>query len=326
MFRLFAAVVLAACIAPVTFAATHYVAPGQNIQSVLDSSGAYDTVILQSGDHYISQTLRLPARTTLKGGGPNRNSVSLIAMSSLVGPVIKAVNDSTGSDRSHKILDMQIISNGTAQSSTEATGIMLWNVQYSEVNNVVIRNTWRMSISMQNSYHIYVFNSEFRDMGFGPTALGSFWINNCDRVWIGDNVIYGMNNGTKGDGGIDCYGSTMVKIYRNDLYDTGESSIYAANAGCPGIEVWGNYITGSNEWGIDLVNSPGAFVSSNEIRNSFHGAIVLWDSPNAEVTYNVMFNNNTGGHVSCNGLNRRGNTSGLTFTNNSGNGTLLCNR
>ncbi|MEM1089099.1 MAG: right-handed parallel beta-helix repeat-containing protein [Pseudomonadota bacterium] len=304
-----------------------FVSPGSSIQAAINSSAPYDVVCLQPGVHNVSQTINLIAQTTIKGNSSNKANVSVNASSSLVGPVFRATSRS-GSMRSHTFEGFTIRNNGSSQSNSRASAIDLKDTEYSTITDMNLFNTWRMSVIVQDSYNVFVSNSSFKDMGFAPQAQGAFWINQSDRVFVFDNDITGRNNGPGGDGGIDCYNSTNVSIFSNTSVNSGESAIYTAPnpMGCTGIAVWDNQVTGSNEWGIDLVDANGAFVHANTVISSNFGAMVLWDSTNADVQWNTFTNNNGSGVGTCQGLNKKGNTSGLIFANNVGNPTLQCIR
>lgn len=52
----------------------------------------------------------------------------------------------------------------------------------------------------------------------------------------------------------------------------------------------------------------------------------IWDSVNSQVIDNTMNNNNQAPVPgTCQGINRKGTQTNMTYTGNTGNGTVLCN-
>jgi len=200
-----------------------------------------------------------------------------------------------------------------------------------------VSNTYRMNIAIGNSSNVTVSDTTFSQMGLedcpsGACAVGSIWINTSDNVVFERNTVTGRNNGGGGDGGVDCYASTDVIVRNNSITNTGESAIYSTIAppgttSCRNIRVTGNTIVHSNEWGIDMTGLDGAFIDNNHIEQGIYGAIYMQNASASTVTNNVMLNNNSLPlSDACQGITREGYQVDVTYSGNTGNGVLLCNR
>lgn len=305
------------------------VASGGSIANAIEKTAAPATICLL-GTYQIANTVVVPSRITIKGVGAVPQETVVSATSSLQGAVFQV--QFAASDVS--IENLRIVSNGSQQTQLSAVAVEMNLASRIALRSLDMSNTYRMTVAINMSTDVLVADSTFAVMGLqdcGACALGAFWINNSMGVTVERNVVTGRNNGPGGDGGIDCYGSTDVIVRDNSIFNAGESAIYSTYAGnasqaCRNIRITGNYVRGSNEWGIDMRGLDGAYIANNRIENSRFGAMSMWEISNSLTENNAMFNNRTSGdRRMCQGINLNGYQINNIYRGSTGNGTLICN-
>jgi len=312
-------------LASVANAACDLFVPGtSNLQAYVDGLPPNGTLCIDpNADVWVYSSVVVPSGITIQAAIPTNDPSAFVikAAQQLTGPVFITANGSSNIT----FRDIEVIGNGSTNSSnnSSAVGVFLLNTTNAVIDGVWFKNTWRMNAAAVSSHNVTIENSRFADMGYDALAQGAIYISQVDTASIHDNIVVGRNNGPSGDGGIDCYQSTSVDIFNNNISNTGESSIYTSGSACPGIAIYNNAITNSNEWGIDMVNINGATISGNVVTNSFFAGMVVWDGSNSEVSNNQFYDNNRGGYIPCQGIAKKGTQTGMIYKGNTGSPTPI---
>lgn len=302
---------------------------GGNIGAAISGSTGPQTICLTAGTYNLSVGFEVRSDIALRGLGATPQATVLNAASNLVGHMIQI------DDSAHDVVleNFKIVSNGANQSSIDGVGIGMTNASNVAIRNIDVSNTYRMNIAIGSSSNVTVANTTFSLMGFeAPAAVGAIWINRSDNIVFESNSVTGRNNGPGGDGGVDCYASSDVIIRNNTVLNAGESAIYTTlnsepnSFACKNVIITDNTINHSWEWGIDMRGLDGALIRRNNIQNCRFPAMSIWDSANSQVLDNTMNNNNQAPVPgACQGINRQGSQTNMTYSGNTGNGTTLCN-
>ena len=274
------------------FDCTRILTPATNLVSYIATlPTGYNIVCLKPGTYVLSSRLVIPSNTVIQGmaQGPNRSSTLFLA----AGVDTEAIAIIGKQDISLRHLKLD--GNGVNQANnSNLVGISIAQSHAISISDLEIAHTSKMGIAASQVAYLDIHGSliDTMDEADSPAAVGAIWIsNNSQFAWIGDNYIIGRNNGPGGDGGIDCYGTDEITIYRNTLADTGKSSIYTGSPGCTNMSIWGNDIHNSNEFAVDItLGANHVYVGGNLIDRTALAAMVFWQADNVTVEYNSMLN------------------------------------
>lgn len=201
-------------------------------------------------------------------------------------------------------------------------GVLLYRTRWSTIENVIIKNVYRMPIGVADSNYVHIWDSNFNSQLSPINKVDShIWVDNSNELWIARNKLSGKprNSYHEGDGGIGIYGSKNVRIYDNQFSYAGIYLAKSSISKTQNARVWGNTFHYTNEWAVDVVEgTEDVLIASNTMTNGYHGAIVLWNVSRVEVKNNTMNNNNQGGHVACQGVNIK-NSTNINVHNNTAN-------
>lgn len=191
-----------------------------------------------------------------------------------------------------------------------------WGIRLKKASNVEIRN-----IALMNC------NSDEGDNIGLQQENDYIWVHNCDFFYgnagsAGDQL--------KGDGALDCKGSTYVTFSYNHFWDTGKTNLLGLSEGTtPGLyityhhnwydhsdsrhprvryysaHVYNNYYDGVAKYGVGATESSSVFVEGNYFRNckypmliSMQGSDVYDESKNANDYSNMpTFSKEDGGII-----------------------------
>ena len=284
---------------------------GHNIQSAINGAASNATVCLASGVHQVGSTIRPKSGQTLRSASStNRATLRATSNQNLISVETSGVTV--------KLLDLE----GTA-SARPAFAIVALSASDLLVDRVYITKTLIGFGATEDSSNIELRESEIAYTGDGmrPGADPAIWINNSDNVRIMKSFLVNNGNSPEGDGELACYNTPNLVIHNTTVSNSGAAGMYLVN--CDYAVVSGNHISNAGEWGLDLVNTGqpsgtdyGLF-SWNLIEYSRHGAGVVWDSLHNTFQSNEYIGNRAGPNASgsCNGINRRGNTTGYYYIN-----------
>lgn len=181
-------------------------------------------------------------------------------------------------------------------------------------------------VTINSSLNVELRNSTIYHGGDGVAggAHPSIWVNDSYDVRVIQSSIINNGVGPEGDGELACYNSTGLVVYNSTVSNSGAAGMYLVN--CDRAVVIGNRVESAGEWGIDIVDTGqpsgtdfGLF-QWNEIEGSRHGGVVMVDSVYNTFSNNHYIHNRQGPDASgsCNGVNRRGNTTGFFQFNDVG--------
>jgi hypothetical protein len=290
------------------------VAPGQNIQSAVNAASVNATVCLGSGTHTVASTIKPKAGQTLRSS--SASSLAVLRPTTQRPLVIEAP-DITVKELTIEGTDAFRPEYGALINGTAAKNILLDKIKISKALIGLGITAGASNIELRQSEIAYAGDGQ----ACSGCAHPSIWINNSNDVRIMKSLL--VNNGAspEGDGELACYNSPGLVIHNSTVNYSGAAGLYLVN--CDYAVVSGNDILSAGEWGIDLVDTGqpsgtdyGLF-SWNLVEGSRHGAGVIQDSLNNTFQSNTYNNNRQGPNASgsCNGINRRGNTSGYYYIN-----------
>lgn len=287
------------------------VLPGQSIQAAINAAGSYKTVCLGAGIHNVSSTIRPKANQTLRSAS-STNRATLRATTAqymisveVVGVTLKWLNlEGTASARP----TFGIVAQGALNMLADQVSITKTLIGFGVTN-------YSSGIELRES------NISHTGDGLKPGADPAIWIDGSVNVRIMKSIIVNNGNSPEGDGELACYNTPGLVVHNSKISYSGAAGMYLVN--CDRAVVSGNEISHAGEWGLDLVNTGASsgsdygLFSWNLIEYSRHGAGVVKDSKHNTFQNNHYVNNKTGPNSSgsCNGINRRGNTTGYYYIN-----------
>ena len=298
-----------------TAACSVTVALGQNIQTAINSAGNNATVCLSAGVYGISSTIRPKTGQTLRSASATNQA---ILRASTTQSVVSIENPNI------TLKNLQIEGTATVKPDfgVVVLGASATNALVEKVKITYAHIGFGVSNSASN---VELRSSDILYAGDGVACTGcadpSIWINASSDVRIVQSTL--MNNGAspEGDGELACYNTSGLVVTNTVVQDSGAAGMYLVN--CDYAVVSGNDIYSAGEWGLDIVDtgqpsgSDYGLFSLNHIEGSRHGAGVIEDSKYAVFIQNEYVNNRQGPNASgsCNGINRRGSTTGYYYMN-----------
>lgn len=284
---------------------------GQNIQAAINGASINATICIAAGIHLVGSTIRPKSGQTLRSASSsNRATLRATSNQNLVSVETSGVTV--------KWLNLE----GTV-SARPTFGIVGVSASDLLVDSVYITRTLIGFGATDNSSNVELRASEIAYTGDGlkPGADPAIWINNSNNVRIMKSALLNNGNSPEGDGELACYNTPNLVVHNTTVSNSGASGMYLVN--CDYAVVSGNHIVNAGEWGLDLANTGqpsgtdyGLF-SWNLIEGSRHGAGVVWNSLHNTFQSNEYIGNRIGPNASgsCNGINRRGNSTGYYFVN-----------
>jgi hypothetical protein len=298
-----------------TAACSVTVSTGQSIQSAINAAATNATICLGSGIHTVGSTIKPKSGQTVRSASATSpatlraSTTQYILSIEVPGVTIKNLRIE-GSDAIRPGF-------GVVVSGTVASNILLEGINISKALIGVGVTNGASNVELRQSEIAYAGDG----LACSGCASPSIWINNSSDVRIMKSTL--INNGAspEGDGELACYNTPGLVVHNSTVKDSGAAGMYLVN--CDYAVVSGNDILSAGEWGIDLVdaNQPSGtdygLFSWNLVQESRHGAGVVLDSLNNTFQNNTYNNNRQGPDAagSCNGINRRGNTSGYYYIN-----------
>lgn len=290
------------------------VAPGQNIQLAINAASVNATICLGAGIHPVASTIKPKAGQTLRSSSPSSQAV---LRPSTERPLVIEAPDVTVKELGIEGTDAFRPGFGALIYGTAAKNILLDKIKISKALIGLGITAGASNIELRQSEIAYAGDGQ----ACSGCAHPSIWINDSNDVRIMKSSL--INNGAspEGDGELACYNSPGLVIHNSIINNSGAAGMYLVN--CDYAVVSGNDILSAGEWGIDLVDTGqpsgtdyGLF-SWNLVEGSRHGAGIVLDSLNNTFQNNTYNNNRQGPNASgsCNGINRRGNTSGYYYIN-----------
>ncbi|MBN2485848.1 MAG: right-handed parallel beta-helix repeat-containing protein [Bacteroidales bacterium] len=316
-------------------AATRYL-PGSSsdqtaaFQLLVTQSATGDIIVLQTGNHYLSGTVNVNKRITVRGenGAVVRKSgnVSCIDLNANYITIDNVYID--GGNRAEP--GMRVFSSyNTIKNSTfrncGVSGLMLHNSNFNTVTNCYAYYNYVVGISQFGSSDNTIANCQM--YGNGGEGL-TIDCNSHNGRFYGNN-IYDNNWAHRGVGGIGLDQANGAWIYNNTINHNGSHGIRFQNniASCDGVRVYDNRITNNEgcaisirttithfgEWGNIVSGNPGGYIcgpylkNAEDMRGISDGAvdIELYPNPansgltiiNAEEVTELMIVNSSGQKV-----------------------------
>jgi len=285
------------------------VAIGGNIQAALNSSSNY-VVCLASGIHTTSSDISIGSGKQLRSAN-SASPATIRRISNTAGSRVVLMSAASSVVR-------DIVVEGTASARAEY-GVLVYQTSNALIENVTV-NYALIGIGINHGSNVELRNGKINYPGDQIACSGcaqpAVWISDSNTVRVVSSNIISNGAGPEGDGEIGCHNSPNVTVHSSTMTDTGAAGVYLVN--CDYARVLSNDVIGSREWGLDFVNSPSSgsdfiLVQDNYVSGSRSGGAVLKDSKYASFTGNGWVNNRTGPGASgkCNGVNKRGNTTGF---------------
>lgn len=290
-------------------ACTTTLSPGTSIRSAVAAAPANAVICLDPGTHVDSE-IDLKAGQILRG------------TSSINRPIIQNNNGTSSrtinvSEANVTIRDLVV----TGQAGNPSGfGILVYVTSGTRIENVD-SNYAIIGIGINGGTDIQVNHSKISYAGDGRACSGcaqpSMWTTDSNNVRILNTQAVNNGVGPEGDGEIASYNTPNLLIQNTTVNGSGASGLYIVN--CDHAIIAGNVITGVREWGLDIVDTGyssgsdyGLFLK-NTVGGSRNGGAVLLNSVYAVFHNNSFIGDRTGPRASgsCNGINRRGNTTGF---------------
>ncbi len=300
---------------PATVAAcSTTVSNDQDIQAAINAAGGGATICLASGVHSVGYTIRPMSGQTIRSEGADRAVLSATTAQRVISLEGSAIT----------LQNIEVTGNGSAlpefgvlASGAAANDILLENVRITKTLIGLGTTAGATNVELRSSEIAYTGDG----LACAGCASPAVWINGGSDVRIIKSTITNNGASPEGDGELACYNSSGLVVHNSTITDSGAAGMYLVN--CDFAVVSGNEIVSSGEWGLDLVDtgqssgSDYGLFSWNYIEGSRHGAGVLRNSLNNTFQANTYNNNRQGPNASgsCNGINRRGNTSGYYYIN-----------
>lgn len=284
---------------------------GQSIQAAINSSGVSKTVCLAAGIHSVSSTIRPKSGQTLRSASSGSRAT------------LRAVTDDSMISIEESGITVKWLNLEGSVNALPTFGVIAQGASNLLLDGLDITKTLIGFGVTSNSDNIEMRESQVRYTGDGirPGADPAVWVNSSSDVRIIKSMIINNGNSPEGDGEVACYNSPNLVMHNTVVSHSGAAGMYLVN--CDYAVVSGNEISHAGEWGLDLVdtNAPSGsdygLFSWNLIQHSRHGAGVVKNSKNNTFQNNDYISNRAGPNASgsCNGINRRGNTSGYYYIN-----------
>ncbi|MBM7118487.1 right-handed parallel beta-helix repeat-containing protein [Archangium primigenium] len=284
--------------------------PGADIQAALDAG--HGTVCLQGGLYPTAASVRPHANQTLRSLSPQAPAV-LRRTAFLSDARVLEVLESN-------VTLKDLLVEGTATARPQY-GVLVYRSGNVLLDNVAVSYALIGVGVNQSPGNVELRNTRVVSAGDGRACPGcaqpSVWITDSNNVRLMGGTFTNVGVGPEGDGELACYNTPNLLVQNVTVSRSGASGMYLVN--CDRAMVLSNTIQDANEWGLDLVNTgqPSgtdfSLFDGNLITRSRHGGAVLKDSLFDTFQFNTYRDNRRGPNASgrCNGVNRRGNTTGF---------------
>ena len=281
------------------------ISPGTDVQTTAASAGSGAVICLNAGTYMQTQTI-----------SPQSNQVIRSTNSSSPATILYTVAGGNAIAITQPNATIKDLSVGGTSANRPQYAILAYNTTGTRIYNVAVSYALIGIGINNNASDTEVRNSSVSYAGDGVGCVGcaqpSIWTNNSNNVRIVNNTILNNGAGTNGggDGEVDCFNS--LNFLLQDTHMTNSMTPYIVS--CDQALLLHNTITGSREWGLDIVDtgfssgSDYGLYDSNTISASRNGGGVLLNSKYNTFTRNAFSNNRLGPSPSgsCDGLNVRG--------------------
>lgn len=246
----------------VSAATTHYVGPGESIQTAVDAASPSDTIIVRDGIY----TENVDVNKSLTIQSENGSDSTIVRAANSSDHVFEVTTDYVN-------LRGFTVKGAIGEYPYNPAGIYLYNAHYCNIANTVSNNTYGIHLSSSTN-NILTNNNLAIDIrtSYNNTITNNNCSNNVDGIWLHEsynNTITNNNCSNNADGGISL-SCTHSNILRN------------------------NICSNNNHDGILLLGSYNNAILNNNCSKNHHG-IWLQDAYNNTITNNNCSNNDYGG-------------------------------